>query len=40
VHRYWSQLKRGKYGAPPAAAAGGRPDAPGGHGLDPLGAGA
>jgi multidrug efflux pump len=40
VHRYWSQLKRGKYGAPPAAAAGGgRRDTPDGHGLDPVGAG-
>jgi multidrug efflux pump len=40
VHRYWSQLKRGKYGAPPAAAAGGgRRDIPDGHGLDPVGAG-
>jgi multidrug efflux pump len=36
VHRYWKHLKQGKYRTPPASAAG--PE-PGGHGLNPIGAG-
>jgi len=37
VHRYWKNLKQGKYRPPAARAAG---EEPGDRGLDPVGAGA
>jgi multidrug efflux pump len=36
IHRYWKNLKRGKYSPPPGRAAG---QNRGGEGFDPVGAG-